>query len=223
MRVLLVEDDERLARVIKRVLEQEHFVVDLVADGPSAITAAAGAGFDVIILDVMLPLMNGIQVSKVLRESGNQTPILMLTALGEVHDRVRGLDSGADDYLTKPFSFDELLARLRALMRRRGAAMVDSAIEVGRLRIDLIRHAVTLRGELLDLTPTEFRLLEVLAREPQRVFSRTLLLEHVWGYAFEGNASVVETYVHYLRSKIKGAGAPRIKTVRGVGYALEPA
>jgi two-component system OmpR family response regulator len=147
----------------------------------------------------------------------------MLTALGEVHDRVRGLDSGADDYLTKPFAFDELLARLRALMRRRGAAMVDSAIQVNGLRIDLIRHTVTLRDELLDLTPTEFRLLEVLAREPQRVFGRTLLLEQVWGYAFEGNASVVETYVHYLRSKIKGADAPRIKTIRGVGYALEPA
>lgn len=222
MRVLLVEDDERLARVIKRVLEQERFGVDHVADGAAAVAAAAGGvDYDVIILDVMLPLMSGIQVSKVLRESGNPTPILMLTALGEVHDRVAGLDSGADDYLTKPFSFDELLARIRALTRRGTAPAVETAIEIDSLRLDLVRHQVTLRGEVLDLTPTEFRLLEVLARQPQRVFSRALLLEQVWGYAFDGNASVVETYVHYLRTKITGDGAPRIRTVRGIGYTME--
>jgi DNA-binding response OmpR family regulator len=221
MRILLVEDDERLARAVKRVLEQEHFGVDQAADGPSAVAAAGGADYDVIVLDVMLPHMSGIQVSKVLRESGNHAPILMLTALGEVHDRVAGLDSGADDYLTKPFAVDELLARIRALVRRRGQTLVETALRVGELSLDLVRHRVLLRGAPLELTPTEFRLLEVLARQPRRVFGRGVLLEQVWGYGFDGNANVVETYVHYLRGKLKGPGAPTIRTVRGIGYALE--
>jgi DNA-binding response OmpR family regulator len=221
MRILLVEDDERLARAIKRVLEHEQFGVELVKDGATAVAAAGGTAYDVMVLDVMLPLMNGLQVSRVLRESGNRTPILMLTALGEIHDRVAGLDSGADDYLTKPFSFEEFLARLRALARRNTGMAAETMIEVGALRIDMIRHRVALRGEVLELTPTEFRLLEVLARQPGRVFSRAVLLEQVWGYAFEGNASVVETYVHYLRSKLKGTGAPWLRTARGVGYAME--
>ncbi len=221
MRVLLVEDDERLVRVIKRVLEQEQITVDAARDGPSAVLLAGQARYDAIILDVMLPAMNGIQVSRVLRESGNQSPILMLTALGEVHDKVRGLDAGADDYLTKPFSFDELLARLRALFRRGQQPQGEAILRVGRLQVDLVRHVATLDEKVLDLTPTEFRLLELFMRQPDRVFNRAQIIEQVWGYEFDGNTTVIETYIHYLRNKLKNeAGSPRIQTVRGVGYVL---
>jgi DNA-binding response OmpR family regulator len=221
MRVLLAEDDERLSRVIRRVLEQEGFTVETAADGASAVSLATASPPDVLVLDVMLPVMTGTQVARVLREGGSRVPILMLTALAEVHDRVAGLDAGADDYLPKPFAFEELLARLRALLRRGGASTEQTSLRAGALEMDLLRHTARLDGAPLELTPTEFRLLETLARQPGRVFTRAGLVEQVWGYTFDGNVSIVETYVSYLRAKLRGPGAPRIRTVRGVGYALE--
>jgi DNA-binding response OmpR family regulator len=221
MRVLLVEDEQRLARVVRRVLEQEGYTVDVVGDGASAVSAAQRVPYDLLLLDVMVPVMNGMQVCRVLRESHNMTPILMLTALGEVHDRVRGLDTGADDYLTKPFSFDELLARMRALTRRHGAPASEPVLRVGDLELDLVRHEAKRKGEVIELTATEFRLLELLMRHPGQVFSRARLLDLVWGLGFEGESSVVETYVHYLRRKLGSSPhGPRIHTVRGIGYTL---
>lgn len=221
MRVLVVEDEPRLARAIKRALEQERYSVDVAGDGASAVRMAQETPYDCMVLDILLPVMSGIQVCRVLRESGNAVPILMLTALGEVYDRVRGLDTGADDYVVKPFSFDELLARIRALLRRRAAPASEAALRVGDLELDLVRHEARRAGEAIGLTATEFRLLELLMRHPGQVFSRARIIERVWGYTFDGDSSVVDTYIHYLRSKLdRGRSRSLIRTVRGVGYCL---
>lgn len=224
MRVLVVEDEERLARAIRRVLEQERYQVDVVGDGAGAVAAAQGSAYDVVVLDVLLPVMDGFQVCRVLRESGNHTPVLMLTALGEVTDRVRGLDTGADDYLIKPFAFDELLARIRALLRRPSEVASETVLHVGELELDLVRHEARRGARTIELTPTEFRLLELLMRHPGQVLSRSRIIERVWGYTFEGEAGVVDTYIHYLREKLgEGSGKRLIRTVRGVGYSMAEA
>ena len=221
MRLLLVEDDERLARAIGRVMEQERYQMDHANDGAEAVTAAQRSVYDVIILDIMLPVMTGLQVCRVLREGGLTTPILMLTALGQVEDKVKCLDVGADDYLTKPFSFDELLARIRALSRRKGGPAQETLLSVGDLDLDLLRHEARRDQSPIELTATEFKLLELLMRHSGQVVSRARILERVWGYAYDGEANVVDTYIHYLRTKVQKDGKmPVIKTVRGVGYSL---
>ncbi len=221
MRVLVVEDEERLARVVRRVLEQEGYQVDVAGDGASAVSLAQQSRYDVMVLDVMLPVMDGFQVCRVLRESGNPLPILMLTALGEVHDRVQGLDTGADDYLVKPFAFDELLARIRALLRRRPEVVQETVLRVADLELDLVRHSAKRGTREMELTPTEFRLLELLMRHKGQVLTRARIIERVWGYTFDGEASVVDTYVHYLRLKVdKDSPQKLIRTVRGAGYTL---
>lgn len=221
MRVLVVEDEERLARVVRRVLEQEGYQVDVAGDGASAVSLAQQSRYDVMVLDVLLPVMDGFQVCRVLRESGNPVPILMLTALGEVHDRVQGLDTGADDYLVKPFAFDELLARIRALLRRRPEVVQETVLRVADLELDLVRHTARRGTREIELTPTEFRLLELLMRHKGQVLTRARIIERVWGYTFDGEASVVDTYVHYLRTKVdKDCPQKLIRTVRGAGYTL---
>jgi DNA-binding response OmpR family regulator len=221
MRVLLVEDEERLARIIVQVLGQERFVVDAVRDGAAGLDAALTGAYDVIILDRMLPTLDGASIVREMRVEGVNTPVLMLTALGDLPDRVDGLDAGADDYLGKPFAFEELLARLRALTRRINRPMAPDRITIGPVLIDLGRHSVTRDGEPIELTAREFALLELLARNQGQVLSRDAILERVWGIDAEPQGNVVELYIFYLRRKLgHSSNQPLIRTVRGVGYAL---
>lgn len=217
----MVEDEVKLVRAIRHVLVQEGHVVDVAADGATAVRMGQESSYDAVILDNMLPIMDGFQVCRTLRESKNTVPILMLTALGEIYDRVRGLDTGADDYLTKPFSFDELLARLRALNRRSSRNVEETVLRAYDLELDLTRREARRNGQAVDLTSTEFRLLELLVRNTDRTLSRARIIERVWGYTFDGQESVVDTYIHYLRAKVdKGQNTKLIHTVRGVGYML---
>lgn len=217
MRLLVAEDDTRLARVLKRGLEGEGHIVEVVHDGDAALVAGQDENFDVLILDVMMPGLDGFEVVRRLRDRHIGTPVLMLTARGELEDRVRGLDSGADDYLVKPFAFDELSARIRALGRR--SSLEDSQLTAGAVELDILRHEVRVDGDPVDLSPTEFRLLEALLRNTGRVLSRQSLLARVWGYEDEPESNAVDLYVHYLRRKL--GDAVQITTVRGVGYRLE--
>jgi two-component system, OmpR family, response regulator len=222
VRVLLVEDDEKLARAVGRGLTGEGYAVDAAADGDAALMQASVWDYDAIILDVMLPERDGLDVCRTLREQGCWAPVLMLTARGGVHDRIHGLDVGADDYLVKPFDFGELLARVRALMRRAPGER-PSRLEVGDLVVDPATHSVTRAGERVDLTAREFGLLEYLARNPGEVISRTRLLDHVWDENYVGSTNIVDVYVGYLRKKLeKPFGRTLIRTVRGVGFALDP-
>lgn len=220
--ILLVEDEQKLARLIKRVLEEEGHVVDLAFDGEEALGLGVAAGFDAIVLDVMLPDIGGFEVCRRLRKQGVHTPVLMLTARGSIEDRVEGLDAGADDYLTKPFDFNELLARLRALTRRAPAIVTAGELQADDLRMDLARHEVRRDGALIHLTAKEYALLEYFLRHPNQVLTRAQILDNVWGYDAEADTSVIEIYVHYLRTKIDQPGKPSlVRTVRGVGYALQ--
>lgn len=219
MRLLVAEDDIRLARIVKRGLEGDGHVVEVVHDGDAAVVAGLDDDFDVLILDVMMPGRDGFEVIRHLRDRQVSTPALMLTARGELEDRVRGLDSGADDYLVKPFAFEELSARVRALGRR--SAVQQMRLTAGQVEVDLLRHEVRANGVPVDLSPTEFRLLEALLRNAGRVLSRQSLLARVWGYEDEPESNSVDLYVHYLRRKL--GDAARITTVRGVGYRLEGA
>ena len=218
MRLLVAEDDVRLARVVKRGLEGEGHVVEAIHDGDAALAAGLDDDFDVLVLDVMMPGIDGFEVVRRLRERRVATPVLMLTARGELEDRVRGLDSGADDYLVKPFAFEELSARIRALGRRQPQG--ESRLTAGELELDQLRHEVRLAGEPVDLSPTEYRLLETLLRNTGRVLTRQSLLARVWGYDDEPESNAVDLYVHYLRRKL--GDAVQITTVRGVGYRLDP-
>jgi DNA-binding response OmpR family regulator len=220
MRLLVVEDEERIARFLKKGLEEESYAVDVAADGPAALDWAAGAKYDLILLDVMLPGLTGFEICRILRERGVATPILMLTARDEVDDRVAGLDAGADDYLPKPFAFKELLARLRALTRRTTAmAAPETVLKLADLTLDTITHRAK-RGEReIELTAKEYALLEYLLRHPHRPLSRTLIRESIWGYDYYGASNVVDVYVRHLRQKLEAQGdPPLIHTVRGVGY-----
>jgi DNA-binding response OmpR family regulator len=220
--ILLVEDEPKLARLCKRVLEDEGHVVDLADTGEAALSLGAAAGFDAIVLDVMLPDLDGFEVCRRLRKQGVQTPVLMLTARGALEDRVEGLDAGADDYLTKPFQFPELLARLRALTRRAPAITVGGSLTADDLVMDLARHEVRRGGETIELSPREYALLEYFLRHPNLVLTRAQILDNVWGYDSDAGSSTIEIYVHYLRNKIDRAGQPSLlRTVRGVGYALQ--
>jgi DNA-binding response OmpR family regulator len=223
MRVLVVEDERRLARLLRRVLEEERYIVDEAYDGVEGEDLARSGVYDVIILDVMLPGRDGLTVCRNLRRDRVATPILMLTARDAVPDRVAGLDAGADDYLVKPFAFAELLARLRALARRRTPEIAPTRLEAGDLVMDLVKHEVTRAGKVIDLTPREYALLEYFLRHPGHVLSRARLLEAVWRYDAEVTSNVVDIYVHYLREKIdRGFERKLLHTVRGAGYVLRP-
>jgi two-component system OmpR family response regulator len=220
MRVLIVEDEAKMAGLLRRGLEREGFAVDAIANGEEAVWKAEAVGYDAILLDLMLPGIDGLEVCRRLREAGVWSPILMLTARDAIPDRVAGLDRGADDYLTKPFSFAELLARLRALIRR-GQSERPSIIEVGDLRLEPATHQVWRRKAEVELSAKEFALLETFMRRPGEVLSRFQLLEHVWDYDYENRSNVVDSYVRFLREKIdRPFGVVSIETVRGAGYRL---
>jgi DNA-binding response OmpR family regulator len=223
MRILIVEDELALAETLRRGLTEEHYVVDTVADGRDAVDYALAAPYDVIILDIMLPGYDGLTVCRRLRAAGVTSHVLMLTALDAVDDRVRGLDSGADDYLTKPFAFKELLARLRALARRTRDVQVGP-LQVGDLTLDETMHEVCRGGRAVDLSPLEFRLLRCLMRHAGHVLSRDAILDQVWSFDYAGGSNVVDVYIRYLRHKIEAPGEPKLlHTVRGVGYKLAEA
>ncbi|HZP26911.1 MAG TPA: response regulator transcription factor [Dehalococcoidia bacterium] len=221
MYLLLVEDERRLAQVVRRVLEEEGHTVDMAHDGEEGLAMAMEGSHDVIVLDVLLPGMNGTEVCRSLRKQRIDTPVLLLTALDTVPDRVRGLDSGADDYLGKPFALQELLARVRALGRRRVQGREPDRLEVDDLVLDLARRRAERAGEVVELSPREFVLLEFLMRNSGRVVSRTQILDHLWGYDFTPDSNLVDVYVSYLRRKIDSKhGKKLIRTVRGTGYIL---
>jgi two-component system OmpR family response regulator len=225
VRVLVVEDEVKMAGLLKRGLEEEGYAVDVASDGSEALWLGAENPYDAVILDVMLPDLDGFEVCRRLRSDGRWAPVLMLTARDAVPDRVAGLDAGADDYLTKPFSFTELFARLRALLRR-GAAERPAVLRAGDLALDPASRKVTRGGTAIDLTAKEFALLEYLLRHPGEALTRTRIIEHVWDFAYDGDSNVVDVYVRYLREKIdRPFGRDSIETVRGTGYRLreEPA
>jgi two-component system OmpR family response regulator len=220
MRILVVEDEEKMAGLIRRGLREEGMAVDVAARGEDALWMAGSTEFDAIVLDLMLPGIDGFETCRRLREDGVWAPVLMLTARDAVTDRVAGLDHGADDYLVKPFSFAELLARLRALVRR-GAAERPAVLEVGGLRLDPATHRVSRDGTEISLSAKEFALLEVFMRHAGEAVSRFELLEHAWDYDYENRSNVVDVYVRYLREKVdRPFGTDTIETVRGVGYRL---
>jgi two-component system OmpR family response regulator len=220
MRVLVAEDEARMASLLKRGLEEEGYAVDVSGDGLEAVWMATENEYDVIVLDVMLPGIDGFEVCRRLRAEERWAPVLMLTARDQVEDRIRGLDAGSDDYLTKPFSFAELVARLRALLRR-GSHERPTVLAVGDLRLDPSRRRAWRDKTELDLTAKEFALLEFFMRHPGEVLSRTRLLEHVWDFAFDGTSNVIDQYVAYLRRKIdRPFEREDLETVRGAGYRL---
>jgi DNA-binding response OmpR family regulator len=217
MRLLLVEDDPKISRFLIAGLEEEQHAVEHLTDGRLAVERATLEAFDVIVLDVVLPGEDGWRVCRRLREAGVETPILMLTARDAVADRVRGLDAGADDYLVKPFAFEELLARLRALQRRGPRPLRAAVLREGPLEVDIEAHQARLEGRVLELTATEYRLLELLARRAGTIVSREQIAEEVWGNDYDPFSNVADVYVSYLRRKL---GRPLIHTVRGLGYML---
>jgi DNA-binding response OmpR family regulator len=224
MRILIVEDDERLARRVAQVLGREGYTAETVGDGRSALACALAEPFDLLIVDWMLPDLDGIQVVRRLRTAELSVPILMLTARGQIEDRVTGLDAGADDYLPKPFAVTELLARVRALSRwPREEKKTDSVLRAGDISLDPARHAVWRSEEQVDLSAKEFALLATLIQRPKQVFTRSVLLDTVWGGHDDTYGNVVDLYVSYLRKKLDRDGEPsHIRTVRGVGYTFDP-
>jgi two-component system OmpR family response regulator len=220
MRALVVEDEIRTAALLRRGLAEEGYVVDVAMDGPEALWRASEFGYDVVVLDVMLPGLDGCEVCRRMRSAGCWAPVLMLTARDELAERVRGLDSGADDYLTKPFSFDELFARLRALLRR-GARQRPAVLQADDLRLDPATRQVWRGSTELLLSAKEFMLLELFLRHPGQVLTRTRILDRVWDCAYEGGSNVVDQYVGFLRRKIdRPFGLAQLETVRGAGYRL---
>jgi heavy metal response regulator len=220
MRILVVEDEQKMAAFIKRGLEEEGAAVDVAADGEEGLFQATGSSYDLIILDISLPRLDGLEVCRRLRGERVSTPILLLTARDSIEMKVSGLDSGADDYLTKPFAFAELLARMRALTRR-NRAEVNMRLEIGDLKLDPLTRRVTRDGRLIQLTSKEFALLECFMRHPDQVLSRTILAEKVWDETFDAFTNVIDVYVNYLRNKIDRDFSPKlIHTVRGAGYVL---
>ena len=221
MRLLVVEDENKVASFIKKGLEEEGYAVDLAADGEAGLAMALERVHDLIILDIRLPKMDGLQVLQVLRQDKITTPVLLLTVRATIEDKVLGLDAGADDYLTKPFAFQELVARVRALLRRR-AETEPTTLRVGDLSLDPARRTVTRGGVKIDLTAREFSLLDYFMRNPGRVLTRTMIAEHVWDYSFDTSTNVIDVYVNYLRKKIDAEREPKLlHTVRGVGYVLQ--
>ncbi len=221
MRVLVIEDEAKVASFIRRGLEAEGYRVDIAPDGEGGLTQAFDHEYDLVVLDVMLPKRDGLSVLQEMRRHKLHVPVLMLTARDTVADKVTGLDRGADDYLTKPFAFEELLARIRALLRR-GSSLSPSTLSVADLELNLISRQVSRAGTRIELTAKEFALLEFFLRHPGRVLSRALIAQHVWGVDFDTFTNVIDVYVNYLRKKIDtGFPTKLIQTVRGVGYVIK--
>lgn len=221
MKLLIVEDDKEAAAYLKRALSEAGHTVDLADRGRDGLMLAAAEPYDVIVLDRMLPEIDGVGILRTIRASGVKTPVLLLTALGGIDDRVEGLEAGADDYLVKPFAFAELLARVNALARRPPPQEVRTELIVADLKLDLLKRTVTRAGQRVDLQPREFQLLEYLMRHAGRVVTRTMLLENVWDFHFDPKTNIVETHVSRLRGKVdRGHACELIQTVRGSGYIL---
>ena len=221
MRLLVVEDDPNICRFVQKGLQEERYAVDVAQDGEEGLSLATVTPYDLIILDVMLPKLDGLSMCSKLRKARKTTPILMLTAREEIEDKVAGLDSGADDYLTKPFAFAELLARVRALLRRSGSQPAGP-LKVGDLELDPVAHRVWRGGQDIALTNKEFTLLEYLLRNANQVLTRTAIIEHVWDIHYDNMTNIVDVHIRALRAKIdRGFGTPLIHTVRGVGYVLK--
>ena len=221
MRVLLIEDDAETAAYLQKALRESGHTAEHEADGQAGLAAARSAAYDVLIVDRMLPRMDGLTLIETLRAEANRTPVLILSALGAVDDRVKGLRAGGDDYLTKPFAFTELLARIEALARRQAPETAQTRYTVGDLVLDRLSHKVTRAGEAIILQPREYRLLEYLMRHAGQVVTRTMLLENVWDYHFDPQTNVIDVHISRLRSKVdKGFERPLLETVRGAGYVI---
>jgi DNA-binding response OmpR family regulator len=221
MRILIVEDEPRLLGLIERTLRSEGYQVDTAADGLAGYERARNGQYDLLLLDVMLPTMSGLEITMRLRRHKISTPVLMLTARDAIEDRVAGLDAGADDYLVKPFSFDELLARVRAQLRRHADPSATTELRVDDLVLDVLRREARRGDRRIELTAREFALLELLMRHAGHVLSREQIIDAVWGRDYEGSGNVVEAYIHYLRDKIdRPPATPLIRTIRGMGYSL---
>jgi two-component system OmpR family response regulator len=222
MRILLVEDDVKIASFVEKGLKAEGFAVDVAADGESGLHFALTEPYDSAVIDIMLPKLGGLSLIKRMRHAKVQTPVIILSAKGSVDDRVKGLHAGSDDYLTKPFAFSELLARIQALIRRSSGASEPTRLLVGDMNMNLITREVSRSGKKIDLQPLEFSLLEYLMRNTGRVVSKTMIMEHVWDYYFDPRTNVVESRIYRLREKIdKDFPSKMIHTVRGVGYVLK--
>jgi two-component system OmpR family response regulator len=223
MHVLVVEDDERVASHVVKGFRAQGWHVDHVADGRQALFQVAAETYDVVVLDRMLPNVDGLKILQTMRASEDSTPVLILSALGDVDNRVRGLRAGGDDYLAKPFAFSELLARVEALSRRKGAVQETAELGLADLHMNLLSRTVTRSDQVIDLTTREFALLEFLLRNAGRVVSRSMLLEAVWDYNFDPQTNIIDQHVSRLRAKIdKGFSPPLLQTIRGMGYALRP-
>jgi two-component system response regulator MprA len=223
VRLLVVDDEPAIRQALELVLSLNGFDVAMAEDGREAMRVLAGGGHDAMILDVLMPELGGLEVCRRIRASGDRTPVLMLTARAEVSDRVAGLEAGADDYLVKPFAHEELIARLRALLRRTGWEGEPEALRFEDMELDPVAHEARRGGRALELTRTEFLLLELLMRHPRQVLTRATIFDRVWGYDFGPASNSLEVYVGYLRRKTEAAGEPRLlHTVRGVGYVLRP-
>jgi two-component system response regulator MprA len=219
-KILVIEDEEQIASFLRRGLTYEGYEVDVAADGPTALSKARETRMDLIVLDLMLPGMDGLEVCRRLRTANSALPILILTARDSVSDRVQGLDAGADDYMVKPFALAELLARVRALLRRAGPGEPE-LLQFGDLRLDTGTRQVYRSDNLIELTSKEFDLLELFLRHPRKVLTRETIYDRVWGYDFGGESNIIEVYIRYLRQKLEGEGKSRLLfTVRGVGYVL---
>jgi two-component system, OmpR family, response regulator MprA len=226
MKILVVDDERAVRESLRRALTLEGYDVELASDGTEALELLddGAATADAVVLDVLMPRLNGLEVCRRLRASGNRIPVLMLTARDQVEDRVEGLDAGADDYVVKPFALEELLARVRALLRRSGSAAGEETLRFADLELDPVAHEVRRDGEPIELTRTEFSLLELFLRNPRQVLTRSVIFERVWGYDFGYASNSLDVYVGYLRRKTEIGGRPRlIQTIRGVGYALREA
>ena len=224
MRILLIEDDREAAAYLSKALREAGHVADHAADGEIGAAMAADGGYDVLVVDRMLPKRDGLSIVEELRKRGDQTPALFLSALGQVDDRVAGLRAGGDDYLAKPYAFSELLARVEALGRRQKPGTAETVYRVGDLELDRLGHTVTRSSQVIPLQPREFRLLEYLMKNAGQVVTRTMLLENVWDYHFDPQTNVIDVHVSRLRAKIdKGFGEPLLHTVRGAGYMIRDA
>jgi two-component system OmpR family response regulator len=224
MRVLVIEDDSKIASFVVNGLKQNGFAVDQAGDGEGGLALAGATTYDAVVLDIMLPKLDGLSLLRQLREEKIATPVLILSAKASVDDRVKGLQAGGDDYLTKPFAFSELLARVQALIRRATHTTEPAKLSAGDLTMDLLTREVTRNGQKIELQSHEFALLELLLRHPGRVVTKTMILEHVWEYSFDPQTNVVDVLVHRMRAKVDmGFPAKLIQTIRGVGYVLKPA
>ena len=223
MRVLIIEDDTETADYVLDGLRRNGHIADRASDGRDGLMSAAGGDYDVVVVDRMLPGVDGLAIVKMIRSAGVKSAVLFLTARGGIDDRVEGLEAGGDDYLTKPFAFSELLARLNALARRPPLAPIETVLRVADLEMDLVAHRVKRNGTDIDLQPREFKLLEYLLRNAGRVVTRTMLLERVWEFHFEPKTKIVETHISRLRAKVSSGGQQQlIHTIRGVGYVIRP-